>query len=471
MPADDHSIVVIGAGPAGLTAAYEMAKLNFFPLVLEKMDKVGGLARTETYKGFRFDIGGHRFFTGIKAVQQAWEEMLREDFHSVSRLSRIHHEGQLFNYPLHLFNVIKNLGLIESALIFTSYLKAKASPFRDELTFEHWIVNRFGSRLYKKFFKSYTEKVWGIPCERIQADWAAQRIRGLSFLSALKDILFPTDRIPSLTHGFRYPVLGAGMMWDSFGRSIEKLGGLVQVDSEVIRLRQEGSLIRGIIVRQDGKEFEIRGEHFISTMPLTELIARLDPLPPEKVIVSARQLKYRALILVGLVVNRSHLFDEQWIYVHDSGVKVGRIQNYKNWSPAMTPDPTKTNLGLEYFCNEGDEIWEMDDRELIVLASEELTRLGMTRMADVEDGVVFRQPKAYPVYDQDYRKHLRMLQSFLKTIRNLQTIGRNGLHRYNNQDHSMLTAMLAVKNILGEYHDLWGMNTERADHESPLLKD
>ena len=465
MGMDDHPVVIIGAGPAGLTAAYELVKRNIRPIVVEKANIVGGLARTEIYKGYRFDLGGHRFFTKIKEVKHLWQEMLNENFLKVHRLSRIHHQGHFINYPINLFNVISNFGIFESVLILLSYLKTKLRPYPEEETFEQWVTNRFGSRLYKTFFQSYTEKVWGIPCHMIQSDWAAQRIKGLSLISAVSNALFRSNHIKTLVNEFHYPVLGAGMMWQHFQKVVESLGGEICLNTEIIRLRHEGYRIKGITAQQKGKLFEISGTHFISTMPLNELLTRLEPPPPKDVIKSAHKLNYRASILVGIILDKADLFQDQWIYVHNPEVRVGRIQNYKNWSIDMVPDPTKTSLGMEYFCTEGDAFWAMSDDELLDLATRELTRLGLAHIADVKDGVVFRQPKAYPVYDRDYRKQLKVVQQFIETINDLQTIGRNGLHCYNNQDQSMLTAMLAVKNLFGENNDLWSVNTEQFYHE------
>ena len=465
----DCPVIVVGAGPAGLTAAYELVKKGVYPLVLEKRDRVGGLARTEVHRGFRFDIGGHRFFTYLREVQKLWEEMLQEDLLWVKRRSQIFHGGRFFNYPLELINTLKNLGAIESLKILSSYFKAQWFPPSEEKTFEQWMIHRFGRRLFDQFFKPYTEKLWGLSCDQIQADWATQRIRGLSLFSAVKNIFLKTNQPKTLVSEFQFPVLGCGMMWESFKSGIEKSGGRVQVDSEVLRLRREGSLIRSIIFRQDGKEVKVSGEHVISTMPLSELLLRLDPLPPEEVIESSHRLKYRALILVGLLINRPFVFDDQWIYIHDSEARVSRIQNYKNWSSAMVPDPSKTSLGMEFFCTEGDPFWKMSDEDLIRLSAQELSHLGLVDRKEVHEGIVFRQPGAYPVYDLDYSRHLEVIQRYLRTLINLQTIGRNGLHRYNNQDHSMLTAISAVKNILGEHHDLWKMNTEQTYHNAPAF--
>jgi protoporphyrinogen oxidase len=457
----NHSpTIIIGAGPAGLTAAYQLVKRNIRPIVIEKSNQVGGLARTEDYKGYRFDIGGHRFFTHLQEVEQLWEEVLGEEFIKVARLSRIYYQGRYFNYPLNIFNTLSNLGIVESLLILLSYFKAKLWPHPEEKTFEHWVINRFGQRLYQKFFKTYTEKVWGILCTTIQADWAAQRIKGLSLKTVVSNALFSNNhnRAKTLIHEFHYPVLGPGIMWQRFQELIEGQGGVTHLNSEVVRFKLKGNRIQEVSLIQGEKTIGIPGENFFSSIPLTELIFRLDPPAPNEVLVAAHHLTYRSFVLVGLIINRGDLFPDQWIYVHSPEVKVGRIQNFRNWSPKMVPDPKKTSLGMEYFCTEGDEIWRMPDTELLELAKRELVHLGMAEAAEVEDGVVYRQPKAYPVYNNDYQQHLQVIQRFLVTIENLQTIGRNGLHRYNNQDHSMLTGMLAVENILGAKHDLWELN-------------
>ena len=462
----NHPVVIIGAGPAGLTTAYELVEQGIRPVVVEKGDKVGGIARTEVFKGYRFDIGGHRFYTKVPEVQQLWERMLGKDFRRVPRLSRIYYRKRFYKYPLDLFNTISNLGLEESFRILLSYLKWQWRPHLEEETFEQWVINRFGGRLYKTFFKSYTEKVWGIPCDRIQAEWAAQRIKGLSLLTAVFNALFGFNKTKSLINEFHYPALGPGMMWERFQEFVEQRGGQVQLNSPVLKVIRAGNSIQSITIRQEGRIIEVAGRQFISTMPLTELVAALDPPAPDEVIQAAKQLNFRGLILVGLIINRAHLFPDNWIYVHSPDVKVGRIQNPKNWSADLVPDVRKTSLGLEYFCSEGDAIWTMSDMDLIKLATREIASLGLADINDVEDGVVFRQPKAYPVYDMDYRQHLQVIRQFLATIENLQTIGRKGMHRYNNQDHSMVSGMLAVKNMQGAEHDLWDINTDRSYYES-----
>jgi protoporphyrinogen oxidase len=463
-------VVVIGAGPAGLTAAYELCKQKVKSIILERADKVGGISRTETYKGYRFDIGGHRFFTKVGEVQAFWKEILGDEFIQVPRLSRIYYDGKFYDYPLSLVKTLKNLGPITSTLILTSYLKAKLNklenPDFEAETFEEWVIDSFGERLYRIFFKTYTEKVWGIPCSEIRADWAAQRIKNLSLKQAVVNALFGSQNAKSLIKTFDYPVLGPGMMWERCQDLLNAQDCPVHLNTEVLRVERKGYRITRVIAKQGEKTLEITGQHFINSMPIAALVHRLDPLPPEPVLAAARGLKYRDFLIVSLIINRDHLFPDNWLYIHSPEFKVGRIQNFKNWSPAMVPDPAKTCLGLEYFCSEGDALWQMPDSQLIALASEEIVSLNLgVNPGDIEDGCVIRQYKAYPVYDGDYRAHLEVLQDYVKNFENLQTVGRNGMHRYNNQDHSMLTAMLAARNILGETHDLWNVNVERSYHE------
>ena len=464
----NYSVVIIGAGPAGLTVAYELVKQGVKSLVLESSDKVGGIARTEIYKDYRFDIGGHRFFTKVGEVNQIWQEILKDDFIKVPRMSRIYYQDKFFDYPLSFKNTLSNLGIIQSGLILWSYLKAKliaAINRPDPQTFEEWVTHCFGERLYKTFFKTYTEKVWGIPCNKIQAEWAKQRIKGMSLKAAVINLLFGKSKAKSLIKEFDYPILGPGMMWERCQEIVKEKGGEVRLHSKVIKLERKGNRITKIIAMCDGELTEITGEHYVSSMPITLLLERLDPAPPETVLQAARSLSYRDFLIVSLIVDVADLFPDNWIYIHSPDVKVGRIQNFKNWSPKMVPDASKTCLGMEYFCSEGDEIWNLSDTELLDLASRELVQLGLVPANAIEDGTVIRQKKAYPVYDRDYATHLKVIQEYLEGFDNLQTVGRNGMHRYNNQDHSMLTAILAAKNIMGEKHDLWDVNTERSYHE------
>jgi protoporphyrinogen oxidase len=464
-------IVVIGGGPAGLTAAYKLVKHGLHSVVLEKGDRVGGISRTETYKGYRFDIGGHRFFTKVPQVQHLWNEVLGDEFIKVKRLSRIYYNGKFFNYPLQLDNAVSNLGILQSLLIIYSYLKIQVSPLPVEENFEQWVINRFGKRLYQTFFKSYTEKVWGISCTEIKADWAAQRIQGLCLKKAVINALFGTNNTKTLIKEFDYPLLGPGMMWERFQEKLNAQGSPVLLNTEVVRVEREGKRITRIIAKKGDETFEITGDQFINTMPITVLMHRLDPLPPENVLKAARSLKYRDFLIVPIVINQEHLFPDNWIYIHSPEFKVGRIQNFKNWSLRMVPDSRKTCLGMEYFCSEGDELWEMDDQDLIQLASQEVVNLGLLdNIQKVEDGTVIREKKAYPVYDGEYQEHLQVIQAYLDTFENLQSVGRNGMHRYNNQDHSMLSALLAAENIMGSNHNVWKVNTERSYHEDFMVK-
>ncbi|MDK2411137.1 NAD(P)/FAD-dependent oxidoreductase [Aphanizomenon sp. PH219] len=466
------TVLIIGAGPAGLIAAYDLIKQNTQPIVLEKADRVGGISRTETYKGYRFDIGGHRFYTKVGEVQQLWLEILGNNFLKVPRLSRIYYNGKFFNYPLEVNNALSNLGFINSLLMLFSYLQAKIKPHPVEENFEQWVCNRFGKRLYETFFKTYTEKVWGISCTEIRADWAAQRIQGMSLKRVILDSLVKNHQTKSLIKEFYYPELGPGMMWEKCQEIITNQGGIVHLNTEVNKIYHQHNQIQKITVQQENQTFDLQADEFISSMPISALILKLEPPAPTAVLQAARSLKYRDFLIAALIIDAVDLFPDNWIYIHSPEFKVGRIQNFKNWSPAMVPDSSKTCLGMEYFCSEGDELWSMSDSELIEFASREIVDLSLlSNINKIEDGTVIRQLKAYPVYDQEYRQHLQVIQDYLQGFDNLQTIGRNGMHRYNNQDHSMLTGLLAAKNILGENHNLWDVNTERSYYEEFIKKD
>lgn len=464
--------LIIGAGPAGLTAAYELSKIGLRPTVLEADDQVGGLSRTVNYRGYRFDIGGHRFFSKVPLVNDLWQEILREDFLVRPRLSRIYYRERFFDYPLKAANALAGLGPVEAFLIGLSYTKARLFPHADETNFEQWVSNRFGDRLYQIFFKTYTEKVWGIPCTEISADWAAQRIKNLSLREALRNALLGSGRaadgqiITTLIDQFNYPRFGPGMMWERCKDLLAARGHETVEGVRVERLRHRHGRVECVYGRRgEGEPAEFGAEHFISTMPLRELIHALDPPPPAEVIAAADRLRYRDYLTVVLIVKRENVFPDNWIYIHAPEVKMGRIQNYKNWSPDMTPDPSRTSLGLEYFLWEKDEEWEWPHERLVKLGIGECERLGLVDPSEVEDGTVVRMKKAYPVYDQHYHESLAIIRSYLESFSNLQTVGRNGLHRYNNQDHSMLTAVYAARNIAGEQNDVWSVNTEMEYHE------
>ncbi|MDT7541864.1 MAG: hypothetical protein QOE33_1768 [Acidobacteriota bacterium] len=471
---DNKRVVIIGGGPAGLTAAYELCKAKVASVVLEKDTLTGGLSRTVSHKGYHFDIGGHRFFTKVKAVDDLWREVLPDgDFLRRKRLSRIYYNNKFLHYPLRFSSALFHIGIANGLLILLSYLRAQIFPEKQVKTFEQWVVNRFGRRFYQLFFKTYTEKVWGIPCEEITADWAAQRIKDLSLAATIKNLFFKqraNDKgtiIKSLIEEFDYPRRGPGMMWEKMSSLIVERGGMVRRKTEVQSIEWSDGKVDRLVIDCNGERETLAGSHFISSMPIRELVQSLDPPAPPEVRRAASKLNYRDFITVVLIINRRDIFPDNWLYIHDPDVKMGRIQNFKNWSPQMVADPEKTCLGLEYFCFEGDQLWTMSDAELIELGKTEIEKVCLVQASEVEEGVVVRVPKAYPVYDHTYKEALSVIRSFLNELENLQLVGRNGMHKYNNQDHSMLTAMLAVKNILGASHDLWAVNTEEEHLEEP----
>jgi protoporphyrinogen oxidase len=466
------SVLIIGAGPAGLTAGYESSKLGLQPTVLEADRQVGGLSRTVNYQGYRFDIGGHRFFSKVELINDLWREILSEDFLLRPRLSRIYYHEHFFDYPLKAVNALAGLGPVEAFLIGMSYTKARVFPHKEETNLEQWVSNRFGDRLYRIFFKTYTEKVWGIPCTEISADWAAQRIKNLSLREAVRSALLGGGKtkdgeiITTLIDQFHYPRLGPGMMWECCRDILASRGHETIEGVNVERIRHRHGRVEAVYGRtSQGQEMEFGADQFISTMPLRELIRALDPAPPDAVLQAANYLRYRDYLTVVLIVKRDKVFPDNWIYIHSPEVKMGRIQNYKNWSPEMVPDQSRTSLGLEYFLWEKDDEWTWSNQRLIEMGVRECAQIGLIEPDEVEDGTVVRMKKAYPVYDQHYHESLDTIRRFLETIPNLQTVGRNGLHRYNNQDHSMLTAVYAARNIVGEKNDVWSVNTEMEYHE------
>ena len=471
---DGDHVVIIGAGPGGLTAAYLLAKQGVAVTVLEADRVVGGISRTVQYNGYRFDIGGHRFFTKIKPVEDLWHEILGDEFISVPRLSRIHYNGKFFNYPLKAMNALSGLGIWNAVRCVASYAMAHAQPSPVEENLEQWVINRFGRRLYEIFFKTYTEKVWGIPCTEIRAEWAAQRIQNLSLYKAIVSAAAMNRRstdVKSLINEFQYPRLGPGQMWEMCHRHVEDLGGSVLLQHRVEAIEVANDRIVAVRVMSPDGERRIAGDHFISTMPVRELVRAFDPAPPPPIRDAGSGLNYRDFLTVALVLDRDNLFPDNWIYIHTPGVQVGRIQNFNNWSRAMVPEPGRTCLGLEYFCFEGDGLWNSSDADLIGLATRELADLGLADGARVVDASVVRMPKAYPVYDSVYSEHLDRVRAYIDPIRNLHPVGRNGMHKYNNQDHSMLTSMMAIWNMQGAKHDVWAVNTDFEYHEEMRVED
>jgi protoporphyrinogen oxidase len=463
----EHPVVVLGGGPAGLTAGYLLSKQGKPVIVLESTDQVGGIARTEVRDGYRFDLGGHRFFTKVKEVDDLWHEIMKEEFLKRPRQSRIYWNRKFLEYPLQGMDVIKKLGPVELMRVGFSYLWAVIKPKGREDTVEQWVSNRFGTRLYKLFFKTYTEKVWGVPCSELRAEWAAQRIKGLSFFSAAKSAFFGNrgNKIKSLISEFNYPRYGPGQMWEQMTDDIRAHGGEVRMNAPVTRLRFEGDRVVEVVA---GGE-TLTPSHVISSLPLRTTVAIAEPDPPVDVRDAARGLRYRDFLTVALVIQDEELFPDNWIYIHEPGVKVGRIQNFRSWSPWMVPNDTDASIGMEYFCFEGDELWEMDDDELVKFATREIQQLGLAKADNVKFGFAVRVHKAYPIYDAEYSERLDTIRAWLDGVPNLIQVGRNGLHRYNNSDHSMLTAMRAVENITqGTKHDIWAVNAESVYHEEDV---
>ena len=474
---DERFCVIAGAGPAGLTAAYELSKLGIPGVLFERDVRVGGLAQTGDFRGYRFDIGGHRFFTKIDFVQDLWFEILGEDLLERPRLSRIYYDEKFFDYPLKPWNALAGLGPVEALRIGLSYLRARALPEPEEHNFEQWITNRFGRRLYEIFFQSYTEKVWGIPCSQIRADWAAQRIKQLDLLRAVKNAVLGARKGPvidSLIERFHYPRLGPGMMWTRCCEILAGRGYETHLQTEVHRVHHVDSRITGVTIRDaGGRERFVAATDLISSMPIRDLVNALEPAPPADVLEAGNALSYRDFVTVLLVIDQPDLFPDNWIYIHSPEVRLGRIQNFKNWSPEMVPEGSTTALGLEYFVSEGDAIWSMPDPELVAFAAEECARIGIVDLAKVVDGAVVRMPKAYPTYDEKYPRALQRTRAYLDRFENLQTVGRNGQHRYNNQDHSMVTAIYAARNLAGEKHEIWNVNLEEEylEHTRPEIRD
>jgi protoporphyrinogen oxidase len=474
-------VAIVGAGPAGLTAAYLLTRQGYSVTIIEKDPTyVGGISRTVLYKGYRFDIGGHRFFSKSKEVTDLWNEILPDDFIERPRMSRIFYGGKFYSYPLKAFEALFNLGIFRSAACVLSYLYWKTFPNKETRTFEQWVTNAFGKKLFNIFFKTYTEKVWGMACHEISADWAAQRIKGLSLGGAILDAMKRTFSfgarktndgmaVKSLLESFRYPREGPGMMWDAARTHVLKAGGHVLMGQSLEQLSYNTVNRRWTMTSRDknGAQTSISARHVISSAPMRELSSRLHPLP--NTASNAVALRYRDFITVALMIRADDLFPDNWIYVHDPAVKVGRIQNFRSWSPEMVPDANMACVGLEYFCFAGDGLWTSSDADLMALATKELAYLGLAAAHMVTDGCVVRQEKAYPVYDDAYKMHVEAMRAELENrYDTLHLVGRNGMHKYNNQDHAMMTAMLTVKNIIADarVYDVWNVNEDAEYHES-----
>ncbi|HEY9555090.1 MAG TPA: NAD(P)/FAD-dependent oxidoreductase [Acidimicrobiales bacterium] len=476
-PADVGSVVVIGAGPAGLTAAYELGKRGATATVLESDDVVGGISRTVVADGYRFDIGGHRFFTKVPEVEALWHEILPdEDFMLRPRSSRIYYGGKFYDYPIKVGNALKNLGPIEAVRCGLSFLWVRVSPPKDLTTLEGYIAKNYGWRLYQHFFKTYSEKVWGVPPADMSADWGAQRIKGMSLWSAVWEPIRAklagarkdkSKQVTSLIEQFQYPKYGPGMMWERCHELVEAQGSKVVLRSKVTSIaHRDGKAVSVTSTDASGATSTVPVDHVISSMPFPHLLRAMDPQPPAEVLAAADDLSFRDFLSVALVVPEGKVaWDDNWIYIHDPGVKTMRVQNFGSWSPYLVKDGRNV-LGLEYTVVEGDEWWSASDEELIEKGKAELEELGLMNAVDVEAGYVVRMPKAYPTYDEDYKANVDVLRRWLEShAPNVHPIGRNGMHRYNNQDHSMYTAMLTVENIFGADHDIWDVNVDAEYHE------
>jgi protoporphyrinogen oxidase len=468
------SVVVIGAGPAGLTAAFELMKAGAASrvTVLEADDVVGGISQTVERDGWRFDIGGHRFFTKVRSVDELWDEILApEKMLDRPRQSRLLYRGKLYDYPLVPMNALRNLGPVEAVRCVGSYLWVRIHPPKNRDTLEGFMAARFGWRLYRHFFKTYTEKVWGVPATELSADWGAQRVKDLSLMRAVVEAVKPkrlrrsrdsATAVTSLIEEFKYPKYGPGLMWEVAADKVTAAGARLEFDRRVTRISHDGDGAREVVaVDSEGREHAYPCSHVISSMPLGALCQAMEPPVDTPTQDAASELRHRDHLTVALVVRQQQSFPDNWIYVHDPEVEVGRVQNYGSWSPYMVKDG-KTCLGLEFFVSEGDAMWTKPDDELLEQGVRELVHLGLIADADsVETGYVVRMRKAYPVYDEHYQEHVATMRKWIAArTPNVYPCGRNGMHKYNNQDHSMLTAMLSVENILGAEHDVWAVNVE-----------
>lgn len=464
------TIAIIGAGPAGLTAGYLLSKENKNVIVLEADSQyVGGIARTVVYKGYCFDIGGHRFFSKAEEIEALWSEILPNDMLWRKRSSRIFYNKAFFSYPLKIKEVITQLGWRESFYCLLSYFKARFFPVKNPVNFTDWVSNHFGKRLFSIFFKTYTEKVWGMKCDTISADWAAQRIKGLSFFSALFHACFSGWKkesiIKTLIDSFRYPRKGPGMLWEACAEKIHRNGGSIKMGCSVKKCDyDEKNKCWKVTYESSQGEEHFFASHVISSAPLRDVVLNyITPTLSSVALNAAKQLKYRDFLIVVLILKDKKQFDDNWIYIHDPSVDVARIQHFKSWSPDMVPDPTMCCYGMEYFCFEGDGLWTASDEDLIQKAKHEIEKIGLAEADTILDGCVVRQSKAYPVYDENYKTHVDIIRREMdRHYPTFYLVGRNGMHKYNNQDHAMMTSMLTVKNILSKKNilDVWNVNQD-----------
>ena len=461
--------VIIGAGPSGLAAAHELVKFKKKVRVYEKSMYYGGLARTIESNNCKYDIGPHRFYTLNNEINDFYLEILGDEVLNVKRLTRILYDNKFFLYPLSPFNTLSNLGLLKSIKILNSYFISKINKliFRKKINnFEDWVVSNFGYELYKTFFKNYTEKVWGIDCRDISKDWAAQRIKNLSFFNVIFNPIlkkFKKNKIKSLIDSFNYPKYGAGYFYEKLSKKINENKGEIYLENTLIKILHKNNQVTSIKIKNnDDKIEEINAEHFILSNPFTEIIKLLTPSPPKEIIEASKRLKYRNHIGVKLEIN-GFIFDDNWIYVHDPRVKMARVSNYKNFSISMSDDHFKNPVTVEYFCFEKDDLWTMKDEELISLAEKELLLVGLINKNNlIKNSFIVRSVNAYPVIKKDYEDHVYTIKKYLDSFINLHPIGRSGMFKYNNQDHAMATGIYAARNIIDDSFnlDIWKINSE-----------
>ncbi|MGL4620556.1 GtrA family protein [Chroococcidiopsis sp.] len=459
-----NPIYILGAGPAGLAAAYTLTQKGQPVVVVERDTRVGGLAKSIEYQGFILDFGPHRFFTKLAPVLKLWGEVLGKDRVTVNRLTRIYYGGKYFSYPLKAKETLLTLGPIESTKILVSYVKSQLFPNRHPRNFAQWVTSRFGRRLFEIFFQAYTEKLWGIPCTEISADWAAQRIKGLSLLKAARSALLGNDgKVKTLIDRFEFPRLGSGQLYEKIGEYLRQHNQSVLLNTEVVQVHHDNFQVTQITLRnrQTGEESTVNCGGVISSVPISLLVQQIDPPAPSEAIAAAKSLKFRNTILVYLIVEGNNLFPDNWLYINEPSVQLGRVTNFANWSPEMLPNQHQTPLCCEYWCNYDEPMWQQPEAELLERAEQELRKIGLLHHEKVSGGFVVRLPRTYPIYAGNYQQALSDIQSYLQQFPNLQLVGRYGAFKYNNQDHSLLMGILAAENVLSPgKHNLWSVNSD-----------
>jgi len=466
-----RTIAIIGAGPAGLTAAYKLTSMGFKVEIFEASSMVGGMSKTLPMWGQLVDLGPHRFFSNNSDVNDFWLEIIEDEYRKVNRLTRIYYNNNFYYYPLRAFNALKNLGLLEAIFCVLSYFSSKIKKKKNIISFEDWVVSKFGYRLFNIFFKSYSEKLWGITCDKIDSDFASQRIKKLSLSETIKSIFIKKNKTKhkTLIDEFMYPIFGTGYLYEKMAKKIKKAGGIIHLESGVSKIILNFNNKNQSQVKLKNGNIKLF-DHIISSMPLTSLIESIGA--PSEVQSFAKKLKFRNTILVYLKLDIEKAFSDQWIYIHSKELKTGRITNFKNWCPEINRDQKETIICLEYWCYNSDEIWKWENEKLIKLASEEIHKTNLVNQNLIKDGNVVRVPKCYPVYSIGYKKNLEPIKDYLCKFKNLSVIGRYGAFKYNNQDHSILMGLMAAKNIaLNEKNDLWEINTDDEYQEEDKIND